>query len=101
MQEIDRPFSNSMLQMMHGRTHLAARRILAILLLLGACKAGRDAHAAANSSRSDGPPAWLVERGAEEQRLAATSAAFHDFRFTDRVAESGITFVNRVVDDAG
>src|SRR4029079_1064400 len=25
----------------------------------------------------------------------------HDFRFTDRISESGITFVHRIVDDAG
>ena len=27
--------------------------------------------------------------------------AFHDFQFTDRLAESGITFKHRIVDDAG
>ena len=33
--------------------------------------------------------------------LAAHSAVGHDFRFTDRRQASGISFVNRVVDDAG
>ncbi|HEX9798557.1 MAG TPA: CRTAC1 family protein [Thermoanaerobaculia bacterium] len=38
---------------------------------------------------------------AEAQRAAADRiTAFHDFRFTDRREESGITFVHRVVDDA-
>src|SRR5437763_11684891 len=46
-------------------------------------------------------PAWLLDRAAQENRLAAASTVMHDFRFTDRVAASGITFVNRVVDDAG
>jgi hypothetical protein len=37
----------------------------------------------------------------EEQLKAATGfAAYHEFRFTDRVAESGITYRNRVVRDA-
>jgi len=46
-------------------------------------------------------PAWLLERARQEAALAAHSRAFHDFRFTDRRDASGITFVNRVVDDAG
>ena len=46
-------------------------------------------------------PAWLLERARQEAALAAHSSAFHDFRFTDRRDASGITFVNRVVDDAG
>ena len=44
--------------------------------------------------------------GMEERRAAqlATSdrfGVFHDFRLTDRLAESGITFRHRIVDDAG
>jgi len=46
-------------------------------------------------------PAWLVERGRQEAELAARSPVLHDFRFTDRREASGITFENRVVDDAG
>ena len=62
------------------------------------------------SCRSNGgerpaaPPSalpWLRERAAEEALLAARSPAFHEFRFTDRRDASGITFVNRIVDDAG
>ena len=34
-------------------------------------------------------------------KAAAGVAAFHDFQFTDRLAESGITFKHRIVDDAG
>ena len=44
---------------------------------------------------------WL-RRFAEAQRKSMTSvSAFHDFQFTDRVAESGITFRHGIVDDAG
>src|SRR3989441_6465317 len=46
-------------------------------------------------------PAWLLERARQEAALAAHSSAFHDFRFTDRRDASGISFVNRIVDDAG
>ncbi len=53
------------------------------------------------SCRSPGPPAWLVERGRQEAELAARSQTVHDFRFTDQRPASGITFENRVVDDAG
>src|SRR5438034_3890514 len=51
--------------------------------------------------RSSGSPAWLLERARQEAEMAAQSRLVHDFRFTDRRQASGITFVNRVVDDAG
>jgi len=47
-----------------------------------------------------GPP-WLLARAQEEVELAEHSPAFRDFQFTDRLGASGITFVNRIVDDAG
>jgi hypothetical protein len=53
------------------------------------------------SCRSPRPPAWLLERGRQEAELAARSRVAHDFRFTDQRQASGITFENRVVDDAG
>src|ERR1700716_1647261 len=52
------------------------------------------------SCRSPRTPAWLVERGRQEAELAARSQVVHDFRFTDRREASGITFENRVGDDA-
>src|SRR6059058_1043366 len=60
-----------------------------------ACRSRRTAPPAAST------PAWLLERAAEEAALAAQSPAPHDFRFTDRREASGITFQNRIVDDAG
>ena len=53
------------------------------------------------SCRSPRTPAWLVERARQEAELAARSRVTHDFRFTDERQASGITFENRVVDDAG
>src|SRR5437899_6235650 len=46
-------------------------------------------------------PAWLVERARQEAELAARSHVMHDFRFSDQRQASGITFQNRIVDDAG
>src|SRR5437667_857620 len=45
--------------------------------------------------------AWLLERARQEAALAARSHVVHDFRFSDKRQASGITFQNRVVDDAG
>ena len=43
-----------------------------------------------------------LEEGKRKQIAEATTwKAFHDFQFTDRYAESGITFEHHVVDDAG
>jgi hypothetical protein len=46
-------------------------------------------------------PAWFRARYDREVAEAKGSVAFHDFQFTDRSSESGITFQNPVVDDAG
>jgi len=46
-------------------------------------------------------PAWLLARAQQEGEQAERSPAFHDFQFTDRLTASGITFENRIVDDAG
>lgn len=75
-----------------------SRRVTVSLLLVTAC--GRDTASRNDSAQSAGPPAWMLDRGAQEAQLAAESPAFHDFRFTDRVAETGITFTMRAVDDA-
>src|SRR2546430_15282318 len=53
------------------------------------------------SCRSSPPPAWLAERTRQEVELAARSPVAHDFRFSDQRQASGITFQNRIVDDAG
>ena len=66
--------------------------------MLASCRSSRGERSAA---AGPGGPAWLRERGAEEAVLAARSATVHDFQFADRREASGITFVNRIVDDAG
>ena len=50
---------------------------------------------------SEAAPAWLAARAQQQARLAEASLVVHDFRFTDRRDASGITFQNRIVDDAG
>ncbi len=73
----------------------AYRALVSAVPLLASCLA----------SCSEGPsartPAWLVERARQEAELAARSHVVHDFRFTDQRQASGITFQNRIVDDAG
>ena len=44
-------------------------------------------------------PDWLGGRRQAQLEAAETIDAFHDFAFSDRVDESGISFRNRVVDD--
>ena len=51
-------------------------------------------------SRDEGV-ASLPARAEAQQRSASQFEVDHDFRFTDRVEESGITFVHHIVDDAG
>ena len=45
--------------------------------------------------------AWLERRRDAQVKAAAGVSVFHDFRFADRVRESGISFRHRIVDDAG
>ena len=78
-----------MLTLVPGTTSpTRAALLVALALLLSSCRSSRT-------------PAWLAERARQEAELAARSSVRHDFRFTDRRPESGITFENRVVDDAG
>ena len=71
-----------------GFVHLA----LALAVLSGC--ASPDAGAPAT-------PPWLASRADQELQLAQQSQVRHDFSFVDRVDASGITFVSRIVDDAG
>jgi enediyne biosynthesis protein E4 len=70
------------------------RRASLLLLVLAACRSNVP-------ERRTAVPAWLLERARVEDALLAHSSVPHDFRFTDRRAASGITFENRIVDDAG
>lgn len=71
--------------------------VVSALPLLASCSGSPRAE----RSAAGATPAWLVERGRQEAELAARSRVVHDFRFTDQRHLSGITFENRVVDDAG
>ena len=77
--------------------HLRLCGIASTLSLLASCK---DSSRARPPSAGAATPAWLAERGRQEIELAARSSVVHDFRFTDQRQASGITFANRVVDDA-
>jgi hypothetical protein len=44
---------------------------------------------------------WLDRLHQAQLKAVAGSPVFHDFQFTDRRADSGITFRHRIVDDAG
>ena len=46
-------------------------------------------------------PPWLDGRAEAQLATAGDLDVLHDFRFADRLHESGITFVNRVTDDSG
>ena len=78
--------------------HLVARSAALLtcgLVALASCRAHRR-----QSVATVGHP-WLSARAQQEIEQAERSLAFHDFRFTDRIEASGITFQNRIVDDAG
>src|SRR4051812_24127656 len=90
-----------------SRHLLSASSAAVILALTSACgpRSDQSASTASDSSAKSPPrgtpPAWLTSRIATEADLAKASPAFHDFRLTNGVAQSGITFVHRIVDDAG
>lgn len=44
---------------------------------------------------------WLESLRAAQVKALAGEHVFHDFQFTDRLADSGITFTHHIVDDAG
>jgi enediyne biosynthesis protein E4 len=59
-----------------------------------------------NGRQLDGPRSefeeeWLQRRKREQEDQAREYKVFHNFKFVDKLAESGITFKNSIVDDAG
>src|SRR5437763_306027 len=81
--------------MTRHRVNPPAALLASALVALSSCRSQRHQPIAIV-----GPP-WLLARGQEEAEQAEHSPAFHDFRFTDRLKASGITFANHIVDDAG
>lgn len=51
-------------------------------------------------SPNEGIPEMLKKRADEQARLVKQYKSFHDFKFTDRRVESGITFEQNAVDDS-
>src|SRR4051812_31941013 len=45
-------------------------------------------------------PDWLLQRSREQSRDAQSYRVEHDFVFTDRFKESGITFAQQAVEDS-
>lgn len=79
--------------------------LLSSTFALSACSP-RDNTSASSSSATaanavDSAPPWLLARADQERARASGSSVVHDFRFSDKREASGITFVNRIVDDAG
>ncbi|MDH5235436.1 MAG: VCBS repeat-containing protein, partial [Gemmatimonadota bacterium] len=83
------------------RTPMRAPRPFGPALLVLAMVLGTVAACREPQSQGAATPQWLLDRVGEERALVAKSMARHDFAYTDRLAESGIAFVNQVVDDAG
>ena len=79
------------------RIHLM---VPAAFALATACSRAPQPAVSAGAGPSSAP-AWLLARREQQIAGAAGSPTFHDFTFTDRLAASGITFENRIVDDAG
>ena len=79
--------------MLHG-SRSAVPLLASALLALAACTSTSDVVNTAT-------PGWLTERAQEQRVMAISSPAFHDFQFSDQLALSGISFVNKSVDDAG
>jgi len=78
-----------------------AAAVVAVLAVIAAQTVQRDAAVRYVPDDLLDASGWL-QRFAEQQRKAIASvSAFHDFQFTDRIAESGITFKHQIVDDAG
>ncbi len=77
-----------------------SRRTSALLAALGAATL-------VTACRDSAPPpaatipAWLAARAESQELDLAESQARYDFRFREVGAASGITFVSRIVDDAG
>jgi enediyne biosynthesis protein E4 len=80
-----------------ARTVLAGVAVVATLVLAGSAQSIPIRYVPADLQNTP----WLQRLAAAQTRAADGLAAFHGFQFTDRLAESGITFKHGIVDDAG
>src|SRR5262249_50013135 len=80
----------------------SAASALALALLTAGC--GSPAPKPPVEVRTPNPDAGvdaLAARAKDQKDRAAQFGVAHDFQFTDRLKDSGITFVHRIVEDAG
>jgi enediyne biosynthesis protein E4 len=96
---------------------LGGASVTGALVFLGACSRAADERPPAPTPSVAGnqgdavqrlmPPEledtsmWLPTLRAEQLRTAGSIGVFSSFQFADRIAESGITFKHRIVNDAG
>jgi hypothetical protein len=71
------------------------QRVATTLLAFGVIACAHDRSPVA------GTPHWLLDRASEQRVMAVNSPAFQGFTFEDKRSASDISFVNRIVDDAG
>ena len=89
------------------RRTACARVAIALLTAIGAAAAAPRIQVPAGDAPIRLVPAelrdstWLQRAAAAQVKAASGLTAFHDFQFTDRVLQSGITFKHGIVADAG
>jgi hypothetical protein len=71
-----------------------------VLSLAGVSLNAADSQASALSADAQRTLAHLRARQARQEAASRGRSAFYNFRFTDRIRESGITFEHRIVEDA-
>jgi hypothetical protein len=96
---------------LRGISALALISLGAAALPMGGARIGTAALAAQTPSRGGGvirpvpgellDTSWLQAAAAAQVQAAADLQVFHDFQFTDRKAETGISFYHHIVEDAG
>jgi hypothetical protein len=75
--------------------------LLLLPLLLALLAAAEPPPQVVDVPQRDAGAETLAARERAERAAADQLKVFHDFQFHDRLAASGITFVHRIVDDAG
>ncbi len=84
------------------RRNAAALLVVAALVAMGAwATAAPGQRKEVRVPTDDIGTGGLAARKTAQEKTAREFAVFHDFRFTDRQPESGITFLHRITDDSG
>ncbi len=82
--------------------YFIAAGVVSAVLLVGSRERVKSAPAAKEVMfPSEDAPAVLAKRKQEQMATLGQFQVFYKFQFADKLKESGITFVNRIVDDAG